>query len=361
MYTMPAEWEPHAASWLAWPHRRDDWPGKFALIPHAFGEMIRLISMAEPVRLLVADDKAKARAASMLQAADVDLDRVEMIVQRSNRGWLRDCGPTFVHDATGGAHALNWKFNAWAKYLNYQRDAEVAPRAAQHSNTPITVPMHHGRPVVLEGGAVDVNGQGALLTTEECLLSDVQCRNPGFTSADYENIFAHYLGITHTIWLGRGIVGDDTHGHIDDIARFVAADTIAAVRERDTSDANYDALEDNWRRLRQARDADGRPFHLIELPMPRPVSYRGQRLPASYANFYITNRFVIVPVFNDPADREALNALAEAFPQREVVGLYARDLVLGLGTIHCLTQQQIGHRAPAVSGQKVVYNRVPNA
>ncbi len=339
-YRMPAEWEPHTATWLAWPYRRDDWPGKFTPILHVFVEMIRLISMAEPVKLLVADDKARARATAMLQAADVSLDRVEMIVQRTNRGWLRDCGPTFVHDAAGEPCALDWRFNAWAKYRNYQRDAEIAQYAAQHSGAPVCVPLHHDRQVVLEGGAIDVNGQGVLLSTEQCLLSEVQCRNPGFTRADYESVFARYLGIGRTIWLDRGIVGDDTHGHIDDIARFVAADTIAAVRERDRTDANHAALEENWRRLRGARDHRGQAFQLIELPMPRPVYYKRQRLPASYANFYITNRTVIVPVFHDPADRVALNALAEAFPTRAVIGLYARDLVLGLGTVHCLTQQQ---------------------
>jgi agmatine deiminase len=338
---MPAEWEPHAATWLAWPHHRADWPGKFPVVPYAFVEMIRLITLSEPVKLLVKDEKAREHASTLLQDVHVDLKQVEMIVHRSNRGWLRDCGPTFVRDANGKQAALRWKFNAWAKYKNYQLDATVAETAAKHAGLAITEPKHKGRHIVLEGGAIEVNGKGVMLTTEECLLSDEQCRNPGFTRTDYEEVFAQYFGIKQTIWLGRGIVGDDTHGHIDDLARFVAADTIVAVRERDKADANHEMLEDNWKRLKKARDAKGQPFNLAELPMPNPVYYDGQRLPASYANFYITNGSVIVPVFNDPADREALNVLAEAFPKRDVVGLYARDLVLGLGVIHCLTQQQI--------------------
>lgn len=338
--TMPAEWAPHEATWLAWPHHKADWPGKFAPIPFVFAEMIRLITLSEPVRLLVKNQYAQDEATRILTDSHVPLDRITFIQHRTNRGWLRDCGPTFVRDAADKPAALHWRFNAWAKYPNYTLDATVAEKAATHENRAIVVPKHKGRHVVMEGGAIDVNGEGVILTTEECLLSKEQCRNPGFTHEDYEAIFAKYYGATHTIWLGKGVVGDDTHGHVDDLARFASANTIVAIRESNPKDENYSALEDNWKRLQAARDANGNAFTLIPLPMPQPVYYENYRLPASYANFYITNGHVIVPVFNDPADRDALAAIAKAFPDRQTVGLYARDLVLGLGVIHCLTQQQ---------------------
>lgn len=345
-YLMPAEWEPQSAIWLGWPHNRADWPGKFAPVPWAFAEMIRYISASQRVGLLVKDEVKKREAVDALEDVGVDLTRVEIVTLATNRGWLRDCGPIFVRRAEDQALvALDWRFNAWAKYSNWQKDNAVPEGICELLKIERLQPhwplSQRSKRVVLEGGAIDVNGKGTLLTTEECLLSpEMQIRNPGFTKQDYEECFAHWLGARHVIWLGKGIVGDDTHGHIDDIARFVNPTTVVAVVEKDPADENYSLLQDNLQRLQRARDQDGNPLTIIELPMPRPLFFEGQRLPASYANFLITNRYVLVPTFNDPADRLALTLLAECFADREVVGIHAVDLVWGLGTVHCLTQQQ---------------------
>ncbi len=341
---MPAEWEPHGGVWLAWPHHRPDWPGRFGPIPYVFADLVRLlVAGGESVRLLVKDEKARAAAADLLERSGVATADVAFHVVPTDRGWLRDCGGIFVRVGRGRKaplRVLDFRFDGWAKYANWKRDDRVAAAAAEISGVEAIRPERGGRRVVLEGGAIDVDGRGALLATEECLLSDVQARNPGFSRADYEAVFAEYLGVERTIWLPRGIAGDDTHGHVDDLARFVGGGTIAAVRERRRGDANHEPLEACWKRLRSARLADGTHPELVGLPMPAPVVFEGQRLPASYANFLITNRSVIVPVFGDPADRVALDRLAACFPKREVVGLYARELVWGLGTVHCLTQQE---------------------
>lgn len=341
---MPAEWEPHGAVWLAWPHHRADWPRRFGPIPYVFAELVRLLSEGgESVRLLVQHEQARDRAADLLERSGVATDGVRFHVVPTDRGWLRDCGPIFVRTGRGRKgelRALDFRFNGWAKYENWRRDDRVAATAAEIAGMRSVRPLRSGGRIVLEGGAIDVDGRGTLLATEECLLSDVQARNPGFTRQDYEAVFEQYLGVERTVWLPRGIVGDDTHGHVDDVARFVGDGTIAAARERRRSDANHGPLEECWRRLRTARLAGGERPELVELPMPGPVVCEGERLPASYANFLVTNRSVIVPVFDDPADRVALDRLSECFPGRDVVGLYARDLVWGLGTVHCLTQQQ---------------------
>ena len=354
-YRMPAEWEPHAATWLAWPHNAEDWPGKFGPIPWVYVEIVRALARAERVEILVGGKKAERRAAAMLDRAGVDLAQVGFHKARTDRVWLRDSGPSFVVRPTdpadpGGLGLVHWHFNAWAKYDNYQHDRHV-PRAinkvlSDHERwKPRVDPGDGGKPirVVLEGGSIDVNGRGTVLTTEECLLSDVQARNPKLTRAQVEGALADHLGTTHVVWLDKGIVGDDTHGHVDDLARFVDPNTIVTVVEHDADDANYQILRDNLDRLHAAVDQDGKPFRVVELPMPRPLVFEGQRLPASYANFYIANGLVLVPTFNDPADRVALNTLAEVFPDREVVGIHAVDLVWGLGTLHCLTQQQPAH------------------
>ncbi len=339
-YRMQAEWEKHGRTWLAWPHHRADWPGKFPAVPWVFAEMARHLSRHERVGILAQDTRAQAQAESMLERAGAKMEQVDFLIHPTNRGWLRDCGPTIVRGRSGKRTALDWRFNAWAKYRNWQKDETVAKAVAAHIGIPVVQPLCRGKRVVMEGGAIDVNGVGALLTTEECLLSSVQCRNPGFSREDYEAVFAEYLGIEQVIWLGRGIAGDDTHGHVDDIARFTDADTIVTVCERDRKDDNHAPLEENRRRLQQARNLRGRPYTIIELPMPRPVFFDGERLPASYANFLIANNIVLMPTFNDPADRTALSILAELFPGREIIGIHALDLVLGLGTIHCLTQQE---------------------
>lgn len=339
-YLMPAEWEAQERVWFAWPHLRSDWPGKFAAIPYVFAEIARLVTHQGRAGLVVKDAKQQAQAHQILEDSDIDMSRIDWLVHSTNRGWLRDCGAIFVRDAKGKKRALDWRFNGWAKYANHRKDDTLAAAIANYTGIKSITPMHRGKRVVLEGGAIDVDGAGTLLTTEECLLSDIQCRNPGFTREDYEQVFAEYLGATQTIWLNKGIIGDDTHGHVDDLARFVKKGVVAAVVESNRKDENYSILQDNLKRLKKARDAKSKPLDIIELPMPKPVTFGDEVLPASYANFLITNGVVMVPVFNDANDRIALNLLAEAFKGREVVGINARDLVLGLGTLHCLTQQQ---------------------
>lgn len=340
-YSMPAEWESQAAIWLAWPHNKEDWPGKFEPIPWAYAEMVRYIAKTQRVRLVVKNEKQHASAEDMLTRAGVNLKHVDLIIAATDRVWLRDSGGIMVRcTKTNKPAILDWRFNAWAKYDNWKRDDKMPAHMAAFLKRETVQPMHKGKRVVLEGGSIDVNGKGVLLTTEECLLSNIQCRNPGFKREDYEAVFAKYLGISQIIWLENGIVGDDTHGHVDDITRFVDASTIVTVVEKDKSDPNHGLLQTNLKRLKKAVDPRGKPFNIVELPMPRPVVFEGQRLPASYANFLITNDVILVPVFNDPADRIALNLLAECFPKREIVGIYCGDFVWGLGTIHCASQQE---------------------
>ncbi len=343
-WRMPAEWEPHEATWVAWPHHGADWPGKFAPIPWVYAEIVRHLHRSEVVRILVKDRAARRQAAARLQAAGIDLQRVEFFIIPTDRSWVRDSGPIFVVSTTPKRHEVgltHWRFTGWAKYDNVQRDRKVPPRIARALGLPLVVVRDDaGQQVVLEGGSIDVNGAGLLVTTEECLLSKVQERNPGLGRADYEQLFARFLGVRKVVWLGRGIAGDDTHGHVDDVARFIGPGVLAAVVEDDRGDDNYEALKDNLERLRRATTVEGKPLTIVPLPMPEPVWFRGQRLPASYANFYIANRHVLVPTFNDPHDAEALATLAGVFPGRTVVGIHAVDLVWGLGTLHCLTQQQ---------------------
>ena len=356
-YRMPAEWAPHEATWLAWPHERTDWPGKFAPIPWVYADIVRHLARVERVRIL-AQDRAEERAARrILEKSGADLAAVDFFIAPTNRGWTRDFGAIFVkrcggtgggreilrfaqNDSTGGVGATKWRFNAWAKYDDWQKDNAAMKRVLPKLKIPVWEPQYRGRAVVLEGGSIEVNGLGSLLTTEECLLSSQQARNPGFERADWEAIFRDYLGATNVLWLGRGIAGDDTHGHVDDLARFVNPTTVMTVVESDRSDANYEPLQENLARLHEMKDQDGRPLRVETLPMPQPVWFDGQRLPASYANFYIANKIVLVPTFSDPSDRVALNTLAGLFPDREVIGIASRDLVLGLGTLHCMTQQQ---------------------
>jgi agmatine deiminase len=338
-YRMPAEWEPHEATWIAWPHHRDDWPGKFPAIPFVYGEIVRHLHQSEKVHILINGPAGEKRARQVLEKLRLDWGRISFWKVPTNRVWTRDYGPVIVHNDWNSRSIIEWNFNAWAKYPNCQRDQAVAFSLYRMLNIYHEAAIQDGTHVVLEGGAIDVNGQGCVLTTEECLLSKVQQRNPGFTRKDYERVFARYLGAAKTLWLGKGIVGDDTHGHIDDLARFVAPRTVVVVVEENPKDENYQPLQENLDRLRGMTDQDGKKLEVVKLPMPAPVWWEGQRLPASYANFYIANDWVLVPTFNDPNDRKALGILAELFPQRTVVGIHAVDLVWGLGTLHCLTQQ----------------------
>jgi agmatine deiminase len=383
---MPAEWEPHSATWLAWPHYREDWPGKFEPIPWVYAEIIRNLSRHERVELIVKDAVAERAARKLLKRANALSDDVRFHRWPTNRVWLRDSGCIFVtpqepgfaqpesrgqlspHEGRGfnrpdqqlerprasalerGLLAVKWRFNAWAKYSNWRHDEKIGSLMAQTAGAPETRPTSDGKAsrtkksthnrIVLEGGSIDVNGRGTLLTTEECLLSKKQERNPGMSRKDYEKAFADYLGATNVIWLGAGIAGDDTHGHVDDITRFVAAGTVVTMVEPNAKDANHKPLRDNLRRLKSARDQAGKPLNIVEVPMPAPVVFEGRRLPASYANFYIANGVVLAPVFNDPNDRIALNTLAELFPARALVPIYSGDFIWGLGAMHCMTQQQ---------------------
>ena len=329
-FRMPAEWEPHGATWLAWPHEKSDWPGKFAPIPWLYGEIVRHLARVERVRILLADGDAEDSARRILKKCHVDLAAIDFVHHATNRSWTRDFCPLFIKNKTGKVAITDWKFNGWAKYPNYAADnAMPVVIASKYKMTSFAPDL------VLEGGSIDVNGAGKLLTTEECLLSHVQARNPGVSKREMERALADHLSATDVIWLGQGIEGDDTHGHVDDIARFTAIDTVVAAVEPDKASPNHAPLVENLARLRARKD-----LRVVTLPCPEPVYFAGQLLPASYANFYIANGIVLVPVFGDKQDRVALNTLARLFPDREVIGIPCRDLVLGLGTLHCMTQQQ---------------------
>jgi agmatine deiminase len=341
---MPAEWTSHAATWLAFPHNASDWPGRFGPIPWVYGDLVKKVTAGERVELLVNDAAHERKARTVLGRMQVDLSQVGFRRFPTNRIWTRDYGPLFVLEGPAGrrrAAIVRFGFNAWAKYPDWKRDVRIPERAAAALKVPLVPALRGDRPVVLEGGSIDVNGAGTILTTEECLLDpEVQVRNPGLSRTDYEAVFADLLGATHTIWLGKGIAGDDTHGHVDDLARFVSERTIVLCTEPRGSDDNHRLLAENRERLQSARLADGSRPEVVALPMPAPVVFAGQRLPASYANFYFTNGALLVPTFNDPADRVALGILAELVSDRPTIGIHALDLVWGLGTLHCMSQQQ---------------------
>jgi agmatine deiminase len=363
-FRLPAEWDPNEATWIGWPHNTTDWPGRFGPIPWAYAEIVRWLSRGEIVRILVQDPVHEDRARRILARAGVGHllsprpakrgesrvrgadSRVEFFRIPTDRGWTRDSGPAFVRrDGDGSSPAevaiSRFRFNAWARYPDWRRDDRVPDRVARTLGLRVFPAEKRGREVVLEGGAIDVNGRGSILTTEECLLDPrVQVRNPGLTRRDYEEIFRDFLGARNAIWLGSGIVGDDTHGHVDDICRFVGPRTAVLCREENPADENHRALEENRERLEGARLEDGSNLEVVPIPMPGPVFFDGRRLPASFANFAISNAAVLVPTFNDPKDRIALGILGELFRDREVVGVHAMDLVWGLGTLHCLTRQQ---------------------
>lgn len=339
-FRMPAEWERHQATWLAWPHERSDWPGKFSAIPHVYAEIVRLLSHVERVCILVESEESQRKTAAILRKGGSRMDAVDFYIVPTDRSWCRDFCPIFVKDERNEVVALDWKFNGWAKYENYKNDDAVPPLVAGLVGSASVAPELGGQRVVLEGGSIDVNGAGTLLTTEECLLSDVQARNPGMSREKLEAVFARYLGVNTVLWLRNGIAGDDTHGHVDDLARFTDERTIVIACEDDPRDANYEPLQENLALLREMNDRHGDGFCVETLPMPQPVYYDGQRLPASYANFYIANQVVLMPTFNDPNDRVALDKLSCLFADRTVIGIASTDLVLGLGTLHCMTQQQ---------------------
>jgi agmatine deiminase len=340
---LPAEWETHKCTWIGWPHNKEDWPGKFSPIPWVFGEMVRKISEGETVRILIQSEPHKEKAKQILFSTGVDPAKIEFYQHKTDRGWLRDSGPQFVKDKEG-LLLIDFKFNAWAKYENYKRDDKTPSIISEKLGYRRTKAVYRSKHVVLEGGAIDINGKGTLITTEECLLdSEVQTRNPGFTKDNYQEVFRKYLGITNVIWLGKGIEGDDTHGHVDDLCRFVNEKTLLLVTTDDPLVPRYKELNENRERLQDAVLEDGSKPEIIELPLPKTLIFENQLLPASYANFYISNSYVLVPTFNDPNDRVALNIISDFFRERKTTGIHSVDLVWGLGTIHCLT-----HEEPAV-------------
>jgi agmatine deiminase len=341
---MPAEWERHDATWISWPANVTDWPGKIAPVSWAFGEMVRKISQGEMLHIIVNSAAHEGKAKRILQHAGVDFANIRFFRFPSNRGWTRDSGPMFVQrQAEKDVAVLRFRFTAWARYPDWKKDDGTPPRAAKALKLPIIPVRHKNHDVVLEGGSIDVNGNGTLLTTEECLLHpSVQVRNPGFSREDYNEVFRKYYGVSNVLWLGNGIAGDDTHGHVDDLCRFVNPHTVVVIQEKNSHDENYAVLKENYERLQGMRLENGSKVDVVTLPMPSPLFFNGMRLPASYANFYINNSCVIVPTFNDPNDRIALGILSELFTDRTVVGIHAVDIVLGFGTLHCLTQQQPG-------------------
>jgi agmatine deiminase len=340
---MAAEWEPHEATWIAWPHNENDWPGKFACIPHIYAEIVRHLARGEQVHIVVNDAASEKRARKVLRECDALNGSVRFHHWRTDRVWTRDSGPIFVRNGKNLA-ATNWGFNGWAKYPNHKNDDLLPDHIGEFLGlqefAPAVIKGGKIHPVVLEGGSIDVNGRGTMLTTEECLLSTKQQRNPALGRKDLEQVFAKYLGIGNVVWLGRGIEGDDTHGHVDDISRFVAPRSVLTVIEPNKRDKNHAPLKENFKRLRAATDQHGKRLEVVELPMPSPIYHKGQRLPASYANFYIANGVVLVPIFGDPNDRVALDIIAKALPSRTVIPVYCRDFIWGLGAIHCMTQQQ---------------------
>ncbi|WP_291099922.1 MULTISPECIES: agmatine deiminase family protein [unclassified Flavobacterium] len=335
----PAEWEKQQGILLCFPHNGKDWPGKYEAVQWAFVEFIKKVATFEQVILIVANENQKEKVVEMLETAYVQMTNISFIIHKTNRSWMRDSGPIVVKNGDE-REALNFNFNGWAKYKNFQLDKFVPSKVAKFLDIPLTQILHNGKPVIVEGGAIDTNGKGTLLTSEECLLHpDIQVRNPNFTKADYETVFKEYLGITNVIWLGDGIEGDDTHGHIDDLCRFVNEDTIVTIVENDSKDSNYKPLQDNLKRLQSAKLENGKSPKIVVLPMPKRLDFDELRLPASYANFLILNNCVLVPTFNDANDRIALNILAGCFPNREIIGISAIDLIWGFGTLHCLSQQ----------------------
>lgn len=343
-FSMPAEWNRHEATWLGWPHNAEDWPGKFETIPWVYGEMIRKIASGEDIRLLVRNPRDERTARQIIKSAGVNAQKVKFLTYPTNRGWTRDTGPIFVRRTGRGkteTAIVHFHFNGWAKYDNWLKDTKVPEVAARVLGKKLFHAEHGGRPFVIEGGGIEVNGAGTLISTAQCYLHPtIQVRNPRLGQGDIEAVLKKYLGVTNIFWLAGGPAGDDTHGHVDDICRFVNRNTLVLVRERNRRDVNFRPLAENWERIGDLRLEDGSKPEVVELPMPSPLYFEGVRLPASYANFYICNSCVLVPTFNDPNDRVALGILGELFSDRLVTGIHAVDLVWGFGSLHCLTQQQ---------------------
>ena len=334
---MPAEWEKQKSTWIAWPHNKKDWPNKFDFIPEIFAEIISHISKGQKVNILIENNVLKKRAILILKNFKVNFSNIRFSLCKTDRAWLRDSFPIFVKNKNKKI-LLNWKFNSWAKYKNFKKDNSIINKVKKVLKLQSISPVFNRRKVVLEGGAIDVNGNGTLITTEECLLSKIQQRNSGFKKHDYEKIFFNYFGIRKIIWLKRGIVGDDTHGHIDDLARFVSENTIFLAYERNKKDVNYKILRNNFRILKKLDDF--KKLKIIKIPMPEAKYIEGTRVPASYLNFYIANKVILVPTFNDKKDKLVLKMFRKHFKSRKVVPIDCSILIWGFGAIHCMTQQE---------------------
>ena len=334
---MPAEWEEQKSTWIAWPHNKKDWPNKFDFIPEIFAEIISHISKGQKVNILIENNVLKKRAILILKNFKVNFSNIRFSLCKTDRAWLRDSFPIFVKNKNKKI-LLNWKFNSWAKYKNFKKDNSIINKVKKVLKLQSISPVFNRRKVVLEGGAIDVNGNGTLITTEECLLSKIQQRNSGFKKHDYEKIFFNYFGIRKIIWLKRGIVGDDTHGHIDDLARFVSENTIFLAYERNKKDVNYKILRNNFRILKKLDDF--KKLKIIKIPMPEAKYIEGTRVPASYLNFYIANKVILVPTFNDKKDKLVLKMFRKYFKNRKVVPIDCSILIWGFGAIHCMTQQE---------------------
>ncbi|RZK49156.1 MAG: agmatine deiminase family protein [Pedobacter sp.] len=336
-YVFPAEWVPHEATWLSWPHKEASWPGKIETIYKPYAEFIKIVASGEKVRINVKNEAMQKIAGSYIQAAGTNMAQIEFYYFESNDAWCRDHGPAFLINSNHGRAKkviVDWGYNAWGdKYPPYDLDDVIPTKIANHFNLPV---FHPG--IVMEGGSVEFNGAGTLLTSTACLLNEN--RNPHLNKEEIETYLKEYYGVEQILWVGDGIVGDDTDGHIDDITRFVNEDTVITVVEENPADENYTILQENLSLLKQMRLLDGRALNIIELPMPAPVIYEDTRLPASYANFYIANAAVIVPTFQDPKDQVALDIISMAFPDRAVVGVDSKDIIWGLGSFHCLSQQE---------------------
>ena len=340
-YRLPAEWEPHEATWLVWPQNVSDWPGKFSGIERVYREIVSHLSESEKVRIIVDPGGTQKRAEGFLRGESTDLVNVEFYECPTDRSWIRDSGPFFARDDSGELSILDFGFNGWAKYSDWENDDLIPGFVAGILHLDSETPTRLGKKIILEGGSIDVNGEGSLITTKQCLLStDKQVRNPSFEKNDYEAVFSKYFGVTNVLWLNGGIEGDDTNGHVDDICRFTDPETVVSCLEDNPEDQNCFPLRENLEMLQDLRLEDGGKIEIVPLPMPSPLFFDGERLPATYANFYLSNEKVLVPVYNDPKDCEALGILSELFPAKHVVGIDCTDLVWGFGAIHCMTKEE---------------------
>ena len=344
-YRMPAEWEPQKSVWLIWPYNQKDWPGLFNKIPEVYAKIIFELSKNQIVNLLINKNADKKKIKKYLLNYGCKILRIKFHIIKSDRVWIRDSGPIFlIRKKNKKKIILNFSFNGWSKYKNYKNDNKINNFISKKLNLKKIIPKIEKsgkfKNIVMEGGAFDVNGQGSVILTKECLLSKVQERNFNFKKKDYEKIFSKYLNIKNFIWLNKGIIGDDTHGHVDDIARFVSKNTIMTAFEKNKNDKNFKSLKKNFEILKKSRNENGNKFNIIKIPMPPPIYINKIRTPASYLNFFITNRSVLLPVFKVKGERKVINLFKKNFKNKKIVPIDCKELIWGFGAIHCMTQQE---------------------